>query len=349
VKGDPLWTFWLYLFVRTLAELFPASVVALLDATILKMTANTGSHFGKEHIFGLIALSLFSPLCGYLMDFHNGIFGFLDFATCFYALSALMIISAILAMVLPTFMSNSDYYCKYWWRDMSQILCNVELLAMFMVLLVMGIFWGGLETFGYWYFEDLGASRLQLGLTIAAGAVLAVPLLCVMPSIVKICGHANLLIIALTFYSVRLAGYSAIVDPWMALPWEALEVFTLHLGWVAAILYTNEKAPKNLTATSQAIIVVVHFGIGRALGSFLGGLGIAKFGSRTTFKLASIAAAASAIIYLVFYHFYIKVHRCLREREFDRRLKREKQQMMSKHFYNQKRNKSNQLVFSILI
>jgi hypothetical protein len=89
------------------------------------------------------------------------------------------------------------------------VLGNVELLAMFTVCLALGVFWGGMETFLYWYLEDLGASRLLLGLTVAVGAVPAIPVFFAIRPILRICGHANLLIVALTLYSARLAGESS--------------------------------------------------------------------------------------------------------------------------------------------
>jgi hypothetical protein len=117
----------LYLFFRTFAELFPAAVVALLDAAVLFLTAPQDrdlapsprcSNFGTEHLWGLVALALFSPLCGYLMDIHVVVFGFVDFAAAFYALAALMIITAVLAAVLPI---QADSICRSWWRDMWKV------------------------------------------------------------------------------------------------------------------------------------------------------------------------------------------------------------------------------------
>ncbi|CAG0920743.1 unnamed protein product [Notodromas monacha] len=341
VKGNPLWTFWLYLFIRTFAELFPAAVVALLDAAVLRLSSvpdlnsssissstaisNSRAHFGSQHVWGLVAMSLFSPLCGYLMDIHSGAFNFVDFAACFYALAALMIITAVLAAVLPF---GAEPFCRSWWKDMGRVLGNIELVAMFCVCLALGVYWGGLETFLYWYLEDLGAPRVLLGATIAAGAVPAIPVFCAIQPIIRVCGHANLLIIALTVYSARLAGYSAITNPWVSLPWEALEVFTLHLAWAAALMYAYEKSPRSLTATTQALVTIIHFGVGRGLGSLLGGYGISVFGARNTLRMASVSAAVLAVVYLAFYHLFLRVHRCRREKDFDRRMRMEREEMM---------------------
>jgi hypothetical protein len=65
------------------------------------------------------------------------------------------------------------------------------------------------------------------------------------------------------------------------------------------------------------------------LGSLLGGWGISTFGSRQTLRIASVAAAVLAVAYLIFYYCYVQVHRCRRKKQFDRRAKQEREEMLS--------------------
>lgn len=60
------------------------------------------------------------------------------------------------------------------------------------------------------------------------------------------------------------AGLSFIDDPWWCLICEGLEVFTMSLMWVAAVLYMHHLAPRHLTATGQALATVSHFCIGKS-------------------------------------------------------------------------------------
>lgn len=43
---------------------------------------------------------------------------------------------------------------------------------------------------------------------------------------------------------------------------EILEVFTISLVWVTAILYFRHLVPRKYTATGQALPVIAHFCIG---------------------------------------------------------------------------------------
>ena len=61
---------------------------------------------------------------------------------------------------------------------------------------------------------------------------------------------------------VRFTGLSLVSDPWWSLISEALEVFTLGIMWVTAILYLRHLVPRHLTVTAQAWPVIAHFCIG---------------------------------------------------------------------------------------
>ena len=48
----------------------------------------------------------------------------------------------------------------------------------------------------------------------------------------------------------------------MCLPFEALEVFTYQLMWVASASYTSVLAPSRLLATATAVICCMHYCVG---------------------------------------------------------------------------------------
>ena len=61
----------------------------------------------------------------------------------------------------------------------------------------------------------------------------------------------------------RFTGMSIVSEPWWALISEALELFTLGIMWVTAILYMRHLVPRHLTATAQALPVIAHFCLGK--------------------------------------------------------------------------------------
>jgi MFS family permease len=73
-------------------------------------------------------------------------------------------------------------------------------------LLVSGTAWGYLESFLFWFLQDLGGSNILMGLTITVGGLAGVPLLICSRPIIKQFGHVNILCLGLVFYAVRLIG-----------------------------------------------------------------------------------------------------------------------------------------------
>lgn len=69
VIGDPSTTFWSYLFIRSIADIFPTTALALLDAAVIIATRETSSgrgDVGRQFAWGTFGFSIFAPLVGFL-------------------------------------------------------------------------------------------------------------------------------------------------------------------------------------------------------------------------------------------------------------------------------------------
>ena len=58
-------------------------------------------------------------------------------------------------------------------------------------------------------------------------------------------------------------------NPWLSLPLEALELFTLNLMNVAAVLLAYKLAPASLVATAQGLVWMAHYDIGNICDVFI--------------------------------------------------------------------------------
>lgn len=60
-------SFWLYLFIRSFADIFPTAAVALLNAAVVIATRETSTgrgDVGKQLAVGALGFAIFAPLCG---------------------------------------------------------------------------------------------------------------------------------------------------------------------------------------------------------------------------------------------------------------------------------------------
>ncbi|XP_029155210.1 uncharacterized protein LOC114928293 isoform X2 [Nylanderia fulva] len=310
--------FWMYLIVRSIADIFPTTAVALIDAAVVIATRETScgrGDVGRQLAFGSLGFALLGPLTGYLSTLTN------DFGPAYWlplVLHAiLMILTAIIALSANGMPLSPP---EWWWHTRSGMLAlpmsavkryGSETVALVFILIVMGTFWSAMDSYLPLHLQKLGGDELIIGVAMTVGAIPAFLFLWKSEHFVDYCGHSNLLITAFTVYIIRFTVLSFVSDPWWSLITEALEVFTLGIMWVTAILYLRHLVPRHLTVTAQALPVIAHFCVGRCLGAVVGAY--INFGDediveslRFVYRCMAIAAAIVAGLYFVLYHGLLK-------------------------------------------
>lgn len=147
-------TFWTYLVIRSIADIFPTTAVALVDAAIVIATRETSSgrgDVGRQLAFGSIGFAIFGPLTGYLSTILHG-------ANTIYYLpilihAGLMFLVAIIALAANSMPLSPP---EWWWHTRSGMLAlpmsaikryGSETAALIIVLMVMGTFWSTMDSY----------------------------------------------------------------------------------------------------------------------------------------------------------------------------------------------------------
>lgn len=91
-------------------------------------------------------------------------------------------------------------------KNISQLIHTAELSILLLLMTLLGTFWGYLKTFVYVYLEDLGASKLLMGLSLSFCILPSLPFLYKSAAVVQYCGHHYLIMLAFLGYCVRFAG-----------------------------------------------------------------------------------------------------------------------------------------------
>ncbi|KAG7170822.1 Major facilitator superfamily domain-containing protein 6-A-like 2 [Homarus americanus] len=190
---------------------------------------------------------------------------------------------------------------------------NPEVLMLFVAMMLAGAFFGFLEAFLFWFLGDLGASRSLMGLTVTMGAASAIPFLIFMSPIVNKFGHIGVIASGFLMYAIRFAGYASIYDPVSALYFEALEGVTIGLMLSAGMTYASELCTTKNIVSLQALCGTLYYGVGKGMGSVVGGYMYYHLGARKTFRMMTVASLLSAIIFIIF-HIYIQHRNRRRER-----------------------------------
>lgn len=145
-----------------------------------------------------------------------------------------------------------------------------------------------------------------MGLTITVGGIVGIPLLVLSGPIIKRVGHANIIFIGFVFYAIRLLGYSLIYNPWLCLIFEAMESITFSLSFTAAVTYAARLSTVTTDTSIQGMLGGLYYGVGKGAGSLIGGYLINAISIRATFQVFAVFTMVTGLIYVGFYHFYMK-------------------------------------------
>jgi len=105
---------------------------------------------------------------------------------------------------------------------------------------------------------------------------------------------------------LRLLGYSFIESPLESLFFEILKPFGNSLLLIAAMTYAKNNADIENMASLEGVMGALYFGVGKAMGSLVGGLVIEDIGVRNTFRSFSVVALVTASVYFCFTHVHEK-------------------------------------------
>lgn len=153
------------------------------------------------------------------------------------------------------------------------------------------------------------------------GAIIAIPLIWNGEKIVDCLGHTNIFILALVSFALRFAGlYYDSATPLTTL-YEILEPISFYLAWLALLLFIRHVVPKKFLGLGQALLVILYFALGRAIGFFYGvsvaveprhlaALNISDETARNytlidlqnIHSVAAAIACISALVYFLVYH-----------------------------------------------
>lgn len=319
IAGDPDMTFWMYLIIRSIADIFPTTAFVLIDGAVIIATRETScgrGDVGRQLAFGSMGFAVFGPIAGYL-NLIIPMSPELDYLIPIILHVVLMILTAIVALAANGMPLSPP---EWWWHTCSGMLAvpmsavkryGSETAALILILAVLGTFWSTMDSYLPLYLTYLAGDSFTIGIVLTVGALPGILFLWKSEHFVDYCGHSNILIVAFTMYIVRFTGLSIVSDPWWALVAEGFEFFTLGIMWVTAMLYLRHLIPRQFTVTAQALPVVAHFCVGRSIGAFVGAY--LRNGSnddvettKFVYQCMAIAAAIIASIYFVVYHGILK-------------------------------------------
>lgn len=307
-QPHPSWTssLWAYIALRATIDVLRASSCMMFEGAVVITIKQMGGDYGLQKLFGTFGAIIWGPVSGQIIDMASQSTGSENYAPVFWTFFVMRTICAILILKLNlSFKQPAKKVFKNLWK----LIMQPHIFMFLVIFFLCGAVWGFLESYLFWFLEDLGSTKLTMGISLAVGTIAGVPLTIGSGYIIRKLGNNNVIVLALALYSFRLLGYSFINSPMESLFFEFLKPFGNSLLMIAAMTYAKSNADISTMASLEGVMGALYFGVGKALGSLSGGLAIESIGVRNTFRCFSVASLVAASVYLCFTLLYDKRQR----------------------------------------
>ena len=306
IIGDPIITFYSYLGVRTVAEMFAFTAYNLLDALSVTLENNFDTLFGglPKVLSASLPLMIFPLVTGALIDYYSFLANQADYSPSFILYDGVVLIASALVIAAPaaplvtsesansghpTSASTTSLRSTPSLRALkTRIKIPKENWYIFCLMVIpltltSGIIWSVLQVHLYPFYLQLGYNKVWISSGFVMIYASYAPFCILGKKLVTGIGRLHLVLVGLLFYSLRLTGISFLSRvSWMLLPLESMEAFTLPITWIGLTSYSHHLITTSVRpelmqrlgvdpATSthlkmQYFLNFLHFGLGRVLG-----------------------------------------------------------------------------------
>ena len=299
-------TFVLLLCLTLLANFFMVFEVGLADATVTKYLIKIGQprDYGKQRIWGGFGWGIFSILAGLANDKTEETLDVNKYLASFSMYLGLIILTMLCVCKLHTsHLATTERPAIF--KNLARVLSNFKIASFLVALLIMGIEMSSIYMYLFLYLEDLGASNLLLGISLAVTTSAEIPLMFVSGFVIKKIGHEGVFYLTFMAFALRFFCYSLLPSAWYVLPVELLHGITFGLCWPAVTSYVGIIAPHGMAATVQGLASGLLFALGAVISGLAGGPIYAKYGAKRMFRGLSLLSVISGILFLLSQKLYM--------------------------------------------
>ncbi|MGD0807953.1 MAG: MFS transporter [Anaerolineales bacterium] len=269
---------------------FFAPVSSFADNATMFMLAEKKEFYGRIRLGGTIGYAIAAPLAGVLVGRYG-------FRAGFWSAAAVYFVGLLLSRGFIHAPSKDSPPAM---RGMRQLLSNPRWILFLIAALAGGLALSGANSYFFPYMKELGSPTSLMGIALSIGTITEIPVLFFGHRLLRRLQPYGLFMIAMGITSLRMLLFAASSTPAMAVAVQLLNGFTFPMMWLAGVAYANRNAPAGMTATAQGLFGAMVFGVGAAVGGFLGGPLLQSLGGRGLYLVFGlIVLAVTAIVALI--------------------------------------------------
>ncbi|XP_062840889.1 major facilitator superfamily domain-containing protein 6-like [Trichomycterus rosablanca] len=210
----------------------------------------------------------------------------------FYTYAVLMVLTVPVAVLLPLYRHKRERVPKASLKALQLVKADSRALFYSITALLTGMAGSVIFDFLLWQMQDLGATELQMGITLALTPLCQAafsPLNIKFTRLVKT--HDRLLLLGVLGLSLQCLYYSFLWTPWVALPAQLLAGLSTGVLWWSLEAQCMDIASPGTEVAVQRVFEALYLDLGAALGSVAGGFVVQTFGVRVLFQGTAVMLA----------------------------------------------------------
>ncbi len=277
-------------------SLLNAPIGPILDETALA-SLEKPELYGRLRVGGSIGWGIMVLVTGYLIDHLK-----LGLPIIFYIHIFFNFIFLINIGIMPTIRRHSSAPAK----PVSPIrIWEMIKQPGFMLFMVVIIIWGigesSISNFLFLHIKSLGGSSTLMGIALSVSLIGEIITFTFAHKIQTRLGPHKMILAAFVVLFTWLTGLSLIRDP------NAIPFFQIFGGAGFALLqsgsvaYVDQRAPRELGTTAQAVRGALYFGLGAGVGAIISGMLYESSGSVVLFRTMSFVSMAGFLFGIVAY------------------------------------------------
>jgi len=278
---------WLAVLLAAFA-FFATPVGPLIDSAVLELIDQTPHSFGKIRVWGSVGFTLLTPGMGYLLRE-------LGLSWMFYGYAVFMFIAGVIAIALP---ARRQRWQTSFNASLQQLVRQKALILFFVTAFLIGAAFTAAGAFFPLHLQTLGGDAAWIGLSGAIGALSEMPILFYSQRLFRWTGVRGSIVIAAVLFAVRWEVVALTTSPVVALLTQTMHGVTFGAFLVGGVAYVERYTPPGLSATAQALLVAVMWGIGSTVGAFVGGWLYDVVAGSGLFHLVALMSAISVVFVL---------------------------------------------------
>lgn len=280
--------FWVLLGLVTALAFFRTPIISIVDSTAMELVKQTGSHYGRQRVWGTVGFVLATWGLGQLLTPAN-----LPLIFWLHA-GGLGLGCAGLSFLLPGENTPQQVGIGHGLRA---LMGRPDYLTFLIAMTLMGMAIASNAGFLGLHILALGGTERQVGLAWAANAVMEIPIMY----------FGGRWFARYSYGQLLLTGYLGFMLVWLLVALVSTPTLIIAvlpgLGicygffWVAAVGYASSAAPPGLSATAQALMGAAMSGLGWSLGSVAAGYLWDRTDGHMVFFFTAFVALLAALIF----------------------------------------------------